>query len=109
MQLGKRGTVRAEAEEHAVAERHQSGIADQQIEPQTDQRIQGDLRCDGVGQTDGVQRERQYRERRGQDGNRMQAARAHSNFSKRSPNRPLGRTSRIRIMRRYIDASAAGG
>ena len=107
MQLRQRRRIGGEAEEQTVAEREQSGVAEEQIEAQSDQREERDLGAEALGHSDGAHRERQRDERESEDQQRPLSR--HSNFSKRSPIRPRGRKSNTRIIRMYIDASAAGG
>ena len=107
MQLRQRRGIRGKAEEQAVSEREEPGVAEQQIEAQSHQREKCDLGAETFGHTDGAQGEGLHDERKRQD--RQRPVRRHSNFSKRSPIRPRGRKSKTRIISTYIDASAAGG
>jgi len=107
VQLRECRRVRREAEEQAMSEREQPGVSEQQVEAQSDQREERDLGAEALGHADRAHRERQRDERERQD--RQRPLSRHSNFSKRSPIRPRGRKSNTRIIRMYIDASAAGG
>src|SRR5204863_8780270 len=66
-----------------------------------------DLGREALGHADSAHGERQRDERERQDCQR--ALSRHSNFSKRSPISPRGRSSSTRIIRTYLEASAAGG
>ena len=90
-----------------MAEREEPRVSEQQIESEPQHGEERDLGRGGVGEPDSVTDERQDRERRGEDGERMFGD--HSNFSNFSPISPRGRKSRISTMRTYIEASAAGG
>ena len=99
VELDQPRRIGADAEPGAVAERHQPGIADAEIEPH---RRDGQRHHHGagvVGQPKRVQAERQrdHRERRQQQRPVFCRRRyRHSNFSIRSPSKPRGRTSSTR-------------
>src|SRR6266540_2877572 len=107
MQLRQCRRIGGKAEEQAVSEREQAGVSEQQIEAQSHQRKERDLGAEALGHADAAHRERQRDKRERED--RQRPLSLHSNFSKRSPIRPRGRKSSTRIIRMYIDASAAGG
>ena len=73
-----------------------------------DQREQRYLGAEAFGHADRQHREWKHDERERKEHQRA-ARHRHSNFSKRSPISPRGRNSSTRIIRTYIDASAAGG
>src|SRR5262249_12644121 len=107
MQLRQCRRIRGEAEEQAVAERQQPGVAEQKIEGQSHEREERNLGAEALSHADSAHGKRQYEKRARQDCERPLAH--HSNFSKRWPINPRGRKSSTRIIRMYIDASAAGG
>ena len=107
------GGVGAHAEPGAVAERDEAGVAEQEVEAEADERVDHAVGRGDDREAHGGERGGQHEEAgAGHEERRPAADRGrprHSSRSMRSPIRPRGRTSRTSSMRRYIDASEAGG
>src|SRR5262249_17283980 len=105
--LAQRRRIGAEPEPGAVAERHEAGVADQDIEPHARDSEHDDVDRSAQLQADEI--ERKWQQRQGERGDEqwhvIPAHRAHSNFKMRSPRSPRGRNSSTSAISRYIEAS----
>ncbi len=103
--------IARKAEERPVAERHEAGVADQDVQAHAGDGEYHDIGRGRQRQSDRQQDERKRDHRYGSNEQRQIffLHRAHSNFWMRSPNRPRGRNSSTSTISRYIEASLAGG
>jgi hypothetical protein len=111
VQLAQGCGIGPEAEPGAVPERDEAGMPDEDVQPHAGDREDDDVDRRAEGQAEDIEHEGQHDERGCQDGERPEfpAHRPYSNFWMRSPNSPRGRRSRTRAIKRYIEASPAGG
>ncbi len=110
-QQGDRDEIGGAAEEHRGAERHQPGVADQQVHRRAVQRVDRDLGDLAERQTEERCGEREPDQYHAEQQDRVQARPQppHSKRSHRSPSRPRGRTSRTSAISTYIAAFEAAG
>ena len=102
MALGEHGGIGADAEEGAVAEGDEAGMADQDVQRHGRDGEDHHVGRRGQGEADGQHEQRQHDQRRcgHEKGAQFGGHGGHSNLAMRSPNRPRGRRSRTSTIRR---------